>query len=260
MSARLLDNRLALTAPLMSPIKRDGAESLHLQVSRQIGGEIASGLLRAGDRLPPERVLCERLQVSRVTLRRGLAKLVDEGLLRPSHGRGWFVAAEQLGEPPNTLISFTGMGAARGLTATSRMLASRVRRASLDEADALGIAPGAEIFELERVRFLDGTPIALDWSRLPAARFPDLGARDFAESSLYAALEENGVMPTRAMCAVEAVEAGKRHARLLEIEPGTALLVLHQTTYDQRGAPIELGRIAYPGDRYRFRAVLVRPP
>jgi GntR family transcriptional regulator len=260
LSARFLDNRLALTAPLMSPIRRDGAEPLHLQVSRQIGGEIASGLLRAGDRLPPERVLCERLQVSRVTLRRGLAKLVDEGLLQPSHGRGWYVAAEQLGEPPNTLISFTGMGAARGLTAKSRVLASRIRRASLDEAEALGIAPGAEIFELERVRFLDGTPIAIDWSRLPAACLPDLAGRDFAASSLYAALEENGVMPTRATCAVEAVEAGKRHARLLEIEPGTAQLVLHQTTYDQRGAAIELGRIAYPGDRYRFRAVLVRPP
>jgi GntR family transcriptional regulator len=249
-----------MRAPLMSPIRRDGAEPLHLQVSRQIEGEIASGLLRAGDRLPPERILCERLQVSRVTLRRGLAKLVGEGLLRPSHGRGWFVAADQLGEPPNTLISFTDMGAARGLTTTSRVLRSRVRRASLDEADALGIAPGAEVFELERVRFLDGTPIALDWSRLPAARLPDLAGRDFSHSSLYAALEENGVRPTRATCAVEAAEAGKRHARLLEIEPGTALLVLHQTTYNQRGAAIELGRIAYPGDRYRFRAMLVRPP
>lgn len=249
-----------MTAPLLSPIRRDSAEPLHLQVSRQIGGEIASGQLRPGDRLPPERVLRERLHVSRVTLRRGLAKLVDEGLLRPSHGRGWFVAAEQLGEPPNTLISFTAMGAARGLVATSRVLSSRIRRASLDEADALGVAPGAGIFELERVRLLDGVPVALDCSRLPAARFPDLAKRDFARSSLYAALEELGVTPTRATCVVEAVEAGERHARLLEIEPGGATLVLHQTTYDQSGAAIELGRIAYPGDHYRFRAVLVRPP
>jgi GntR family transcriptional regulator len=249
-----------MAAPLVSPIERDGAEPLHVQVSRQIGGEIASGQLRPGDRLPPERVLCERLRVSRVTLRRGLAKLVDEGLLRPSHGRGWFVEAEQLGEPPNTLISFTAMGAARGLSASSRVLCSRIRRASLDEADALGIAPGAEIFELERVRLLDGVPVALDLSRLPAARFPDLAERDFARSSLYAALEEQRVTPTRATCDVEAVEAGERHERLLEIAHGSAMLVLHQTTYDQSGAAIELGQIAYPGDRYRFRAVLVRPP
>ena len=238
----------------------DASESLHLRVSRTIAEEIASGLLRSGDRLPPERVLCDRLGVSRVTLRRGLTTLKADGLIQSSAGRGWFVASPTLGEPPNALVSFTAMGAGRGLDASSRVLAATVRPATLDQAEALEVPPGADIFDLERVRMLDGIPVALDRSRLPLARAPGLIDVDFSTSSLYATLESQGVVPTRATCAVEATAADHRHGASLGIEAGTPLLVLRQTTFDQGGTPIELGCIVYPGDRYRFRALLVRPP
>jgi GntR family transcriptional regulator len=152
------------------------------------------------------------------------------------------------------------MGAARGLTVSSRVIAAQVRPATLDEAEMLQVAPGAELFDLERVRMLDGIPVALDNSRVPIAVAPGLPEVDFAHRSLYATLEHSGVIPSRASYAVEAVAADGRQAVLLEIEPGEAALWATQTTFDQRGRPIELGRIAYRGDRYRFRATLIRPP
>lgn len=251
---------MAIGALPSNAITKGGSEPLYAQVSRWLAGEIASGALHPGERLPSERSLCERLKVSRVTLRRALAALVEDGLLEVSASRGWFVSSGPVGEPPNALLSFTAMGAARGLTASSKVIATEVRPATLDEAEILEVAPGAEVFDLERVRMLDGIPVALDSSRVPIAVAPGLSDIDFANHSLYASLEERGVIPSRASYAVEAMAADDRQAVLLEIGPGEPMLVAIQMTFDQHGRPIELGRIAYRGDRYRFRATLVRPP
>ncbi len=236
----------------------NAAEPLYLQVTRAIAGDIAAGRLRPGDRLPSERRLCDDLGISRVTARRALRTLVDDGLVEASAGRGWFVASGPLSEPPNRLLSFSAMGRARGLDPTARVLGASVRHCSLDEADLLQIAPGADLFEIERLRLLDGVPVAIDRSRITLARCPRLVDVEFAIGSLYDTLEESGVVPTNADFTVEAAPAEKRAARLLGVEPGSPLLIARQRTYDQSGRPFELGLMVYRGDRYRFRARLSR--
>src|SRR5215510_9876982 len=93
---------------------------LHERVRQQLAGDVIAGVYPRGARLPSERDLCTRLNVSRVTLRRALSSLADDGLLAPSHGRGWYVAAERVGEPANTLMSFTAMARAQRLTPSSK--------------------------------------------------------------------------------------------------------------------------------------------
>ena len=131
--------------------------------------------------------------------------------------------------------------------------------ATLDEAEALGIGPGAPLFALERVRLLDGVPVAFDSSRVPLALAPSLVDVDFENASLYAELEAAGVMPARADYTVEAVAADARAAELLDVKPGAPLLVASQKTYDPDGRTIELAVITYRADRYRLRVSLMRP-
>jgi GntR family transcriptional regulator len=240
----------------LDPQSRD---PLWLQIAALIEAEVAGGVLGRGSRLPAERELCERLGVSRVTLRRALSHLVDEGVLESSHGRGWYVTTGVLGEPPNVLRSFTQTAAARGLEASARVIEAEVLPATIDEAEALAIAPGADVFHLRRVRLLGGVPIASDHVRLPLELGADLPALDFEAVSLYGSLEERGVVPTRADFSVEATVASPDQAALLGVDPGHPLLVTSQTTFDQRDRPIELATMAYRGDRYRFRASLRRP-
>lgn len=232
---------------------------LHERVRQQLTGDVVAGVYPRGARLPSERELCTRLCVSRVTLRRALAGLADDGLLAPSHGRGWYVAAERVGEPANVLMSFSAMAQAQRLTPSSRVLAQRVRPADLDEAHQMGVAPGAEIVDLRRLRMLDGLPVALDRSRVPLAMAPDLADGDFAKGSLYAALTDAGVAPQRADYSVEALPAEPDQADLLDLEVGQPLLVTHQVTFAADSRVIELGNIIYRGDRYRFRATLLAP-
>ncbi len=241
-------------------LNHDSPDPLWLQIARLIERDVAGGVLTRGRRLPPERELGRRLGVSRVTLRRALAHLVEEGVLESSQGRGWYVTTGLFGEPPNALRSFTESASARGLEAAARVLAAEVTPAVLEEAEALALAPGAELFRLRRVRLLGGIPIAVDDTRIPLAVAPGLPSVDFAHASLYATLTEHGVRPIRAEYAVEARGADADEAALLEVEPGRPVLVTHQTTVDAAGRPIELSRMTYRGDRYRFRAVLTTTP
>ena len=235
----------------------DAKTPLHLEVRDSIAQDIAAGLPGPGDRLPSERDLCERLNVSRLTLRRALKLLVDEGLLESAPGRGWFVAAGPVSEPANVLLSFSDMARARGLTPSATVLATAVRSARLDEAEVLMVAPGSDLFEIRRLRWLDGAATSIDHSRIPLAIAPGLPKIDFSNESLYAVLRHHGVEPTRAAAVVEAVPADAEQARLLEVEAGTPLLSLSQVTYAQHGRPIDMGNVTYRGDRYRFRANLL---
>ena len=119
----------------MSTTRREVPEPgqpLYVEVAQRIAHEIVRRDLRPGDRLPPERTLCRELGVSRLTLRRALLALADEGAVESDAGRGWFVGGGLLSEPPNALLSFTRMAASRGLTSSARVLTARVRPATID--------------------------------------------------------------------------------------------------------------------------------
>lgn len=229
-------------------------------VARVLATEIRGGPLRDAAHLPSERALVERFGVSRVTVRRALRALEEEGLVTSAAGRGWLVRAAHFEEPENELVSFSALAGEHGLGATARVLALRTREATLDEAERLGVAPGAEVVELDRVRLLDGVPVAIDRSLVPAARAPGLIERDWTTASLYTALAEAGVPPARADYVVQAAPADAEEAALFALAPGAPVLLAEQLTYDASGRPIQLCRLTYRGDRYRFRATLVRRP
>jgi GntR family transcriptional regulator len=249
------------TLDTVGTIRHDYPEPLWIQAVNLIAGEIASGVLKPGMRLPPERELCTQLSISRVTLRKALNKLVEDGLLSASHGRGWYVAATGTSkEWPNSLESFSETAARMGLTASSRVLAATVSPANLDEADELSIAPGTPLFHLERVRLLNAVPIALDRTYIPAALLPDHESIDFSRESLYAKLTDAGLDFNRADSTIEAREADGTIAGHLDIAEGKPVLVMHQLVYDRTERPMFSSTIQYSGDRYRLRTFFTRAP
>ncbi|HEX4721797.1 MAG TPA: GntR family transcriptional regulator [Pseudonocardiaceae bacterium] len=234
-------------------------EPLWIQAVALVRAEIEKGILQPGMRLAPERELCQQLGISRVTLRKALARLVDEGVLSASHGRGWYVSdVTPRKEWPNSLESFSETAARMGLRPHSTVLRAEASAASIDEAERLGIAPGTPLFCLERVRFLTGVPIAVDLTRVPMALVPDIETIDFSDRSLYAALADAGVEPIRADSTIEATKADVRIAEHLAMPPGDPLLVMHQLALDERQEPLFTSTIRYAGDRYRLRTSFAR--
>lgn len=247
----------------MTSIRPDYPDPLWIQAANLVKEEIAKGNLRPGMRLPPERELCLRLNISRVTLRKALGELVREGMVNSSHGRGWYVnGTPPRKEWPNSLESFTETASRMGLVASSRVLRAETVAATLDEAEELSIAPGTPMFHLERVRLLSGVPIAVDLTRIPLSLAPDLPAADFSTASFYDKVSAAGVQLRRADSTIEARPADEDVARHLDLGVGKPVLVMRQLVVDDTERPLFASTITYNGERYRLRTFFARsaPP
>lgn len=253
-----------MTGPVRQPRRRaigplgPADQPLYEQAHQALAELVASGTYRPGSRLPSERALGQALGVSRLTLRRALESLVALGIVERRASRGWFVAEGPVTGATNELMSFARMARARGLEPTSRVLRAEVRPATLDESEVLRMAPGASIHDLERLRMLDGIPIAVDRSLIPLARAPWLTQTDFAVTSLHASLEQRGIIPTTAEYTIGVADADERLGELLDLPAGKGLLQVTGVTFDQRGVPFELGWAVYRPDRYRMQTTLAR--
>ena len=234
-----------------------GEDLPSVQVLRRIEADIVTGRLLPGSRLAPERELGARLGVARNTLRRALATLGTKGLIQPRGRGGWVVVGpgvtEQVEGPP----SLTEWAARHGYVVTSEVLVAKARTATSGEASDLRIVASSKVFELERVRFIEGVPISLDHSVLHPRLIPTLAGIDFGNRSLYGTLRERaGLIPGRAQVVLRAVPASERAATLLTVHEGDPLLELDEMTFDQYDEPFETARLLNRGDRYAFATKL----
>jgi GntR family transcriptional regulator len=230
-----------------------------VRVIRRLEADIATGLLSPGERLAPERQLGARLDVARNTLRRALVDLAARGLIESRDRSGWFVNGRGVTiETIRGPQGLTDWAALHGLAVSSRVCAARMRKADENEARALRIPVGTKVFELERVRIVEGTPLSLDQSVLAPRLAASLTGLDFSARSLYQTLRElDGVEPSRAECLLRAITTDGRTADLLGLTEGDPLLELSETVFDQYGDPFEHGRHLNRGDRYAFRTTVV---
>ncbi|MBU6312363.1 MAG: GntR family transcriptional regulator [Actinomycetales bacterium] len=239
--------------------ERPGGRSPSLSAYRALTSSLAAGRWPPGSLLPSERALAEELGVSRTTLRHALKELADAGFLEPAPQRGWFVARAYISEGPNLLAGFSEAAAARGLTAGSRIVSADVRPCAFEVAEVLGIPPASEVVVLERVRTLDGLPVAVQTLSLPHRLVPDLHRALSDEGSLYRLLiEKYGLAPSRCDYTLQAEAATSHIAQLLDIAPESPVLVGHEVTIDTQDRVMAAGRMVYRGDAYRFTATLFR--
>lgn len=207
-----------------------------------------------GDPFPPERELAVRFGVARETLRQALQELLVEGRIE-RRGRGTVVSTPKLVQPLS-LESYTE-GAVRMGRKPGRLLVTwEDVAADADLAEGLDIAEGDPVMHLERVLLADGQRIGLESSYLSSRRFGDFTATFDPTTSLYAAIRASGVEFGSAVERIETVLASPREAGLLESTTAMPMLRLHRRSLDTDGAPIEVVRSLYRGDRVAFEALL----
>lgn len=238
---------------------RSAGRSPSLSAYRALASSLASGRWPPGSLLPSERALADELGVSRTTLRHALRELADVGVLEPAPQRGWFVARAFISEGPNVLMGFSEGAAARGLTAGSQTISVSRHPCSFEMAELLGIPPASEVIAFERVRTLDGLPVAVQSLSLPHRLVPELDLESLDDTSLYRLLAEKyGLTPSRCDYTLQADAASEHVAELLDIAVGSPVLVGHEITVDSQDRVIAAGQMVYRGDAYRFTATLFR--
>lgn len=224
----------------------------YLRLRSAIRNVIDRRAIAPGHALPSERDLAAALGLSRVTVRKAIGGLVEDGALTQRRGAGTFVAA-RIVKPISRLTSFTEDLRARGLDARSEYFERDVGEVTPEESMAMNLAPGARVVRLYRVRRAGDEPLAVERSVVPADLLPD---PMLVEDSLYAALEARGCRPRRALQRLRAVPLGARHARLLHLRVGSVALNIERRSFLDDGRVVEFTTSWYRGDAYDFVAEL----
>ncbi len=220
-----------------------GPVPLHHQVYLDLTAALDEGVWRVGDRVPPERVLAERYGCSLITVRRALSELAREGRLERTPGRGTSVRRPPVVRDITARAGFLDEMRSRGLEPYAVVVTSRTEPAADLVAGALGIAIGAPVHYLERVRGADGVPYLLEQARLSAERFPGLLGEDYTTVSLYEVLERRfGVVISHTREAISAVVPDRREASLLALRSERPAICLEGTAAGPDLVPVEHSR------------------
>lgn len=234
---------------------REGHGPRYEQLYRHLVACIADGTLAADTQIPPERELADLAQVSRVTVRKAVAQLVEDGQLEQRRGAGTFVKVprNRLDNSRSALVSFTDYMRQRGKVPTSRVLSAGLFAPTPDEQQALGLMVSGKVARIERLRSASGVPMALEYSSWPPDILPNPQA---VQGSLYEHVRAMGHVPTHAVQRVSAANLRVSEAQLLNMEPGQAVLRIDRTGYLDTGRPVEFTRGLYRSDIYDFIAEL----
>ncbi|HEY2044202.1 MAG TPA: GntR family transcriptional regulator [Jatrophihabitans sp.] len=212
--------------------------------------------LAPGEPVPTERELADLVATSRTTVRQALSELVIEGRLVRRQGSGTYVAEPKLAWPLQ-MSSFTEQAASSGLKVDTTLLSAERIPATEEIAELLKIKLGAPVHRIERLREVNGAPMALEQSHLSARRFPGLAKALRQTGSLYQVLAETwNVRVVRATETIETGPASPRESELLATDTGSPLLILSRHSFDAESKPVEWVRSWYRGDRYTFVARL----
>jgi GntR family transcriptional regulator len=243
---------LPTLSQVLPPLDESSAQPLYQQLQRALRGAIENGIIGPDDALPPERDLAEMLKVSRITVRKAIDELVDDGLLIRKQGSGTFVS-NRVEKNFAKLTSFSEDMRARGREPRSVWLNRAAGTVTPEESLTLRSSPGTPVFRFHRIRYADDAPMAIEYATVIASCLTSL---DDVENSLYEALERTGNRPVRALQRLRAVLLTAEQAKLLKAQEGEAGLLVARVGYLKDGRAVEYSQSYYRGEIYDFVAEL----
>jgi GntR family transcriptional regulator len=223
------------------------------EIADDLRGRIEGGDLRGRRLLPSESELSARYEASRVTVRKALDGLRAEGLIDSRQGFGWFVATEPIRQHLGRLGTIEEQLEADGRRSERRILDFGFVAAPPRVREVLG---AEQVLRVARVNLADGEPFARVTVWCPEELGATLSRAQVAERTF---LELLPVRLGGAVQTIEAQAASAEDAELLEIPPGSPVLVCERITSDEAGQPVLIAEHVFPGHRSAFTVDLPRP-
>lgn len=222
---------------------------LYMKLKQAVEAAIEAEELLQGDALPAERDISDTYGVSRVTVRKAIDRLVEDGVLVRRHGSGTFVAApvQRMDQPLARATTFTEDMARRGMVASSEWLVRGLFVPNSDEMMTLGLSGSAKVARLHRLRLADAVPMAIEYASLPEDILPDPEA---VTLSLYAHLQARNSRPVRAIHRISARLLDEDESALLGVSAGSATLCVQRVAYLPGGRVAEVTKTLYRNDLY----------
>jgi len=229
------------------------------QIAAHVRHLIKDQKLLQGQTFYSEGELARMLGISKMPVRQAFQKLRSEGLLLLARGKRPVIGSGKLPWNFQELRGFSEEMRRRGLQPSAKVLSVEMCEPDAQVANALKLSPDAKIYCLRRLRFVDGEPVAVVTSYLPASIFPEIDKQDLEGQSLYRIFEH--VYKRRLHWAQEIIGAAlatEEDGKVLQAGTGIPVLLIKETTYDSQEVPIEYSVSVLRGDRYSASVVSIR--
>ncbi|CAN7720190.1 phosphonate metabolism transcriptional regulator PhnF [Bosea sp. LjRoot237] len=221
------------------------------RIADALAASIEQGEYEPGDTLPASVALAERYGVHRHTVRQAFRHLAERGLVTVSRGRGTQVTAPRFPYRLGRRVSMRSNFGKLGIIGSSETLSTAQIAGEAEACETLGLKAGAALWQVEGLSRADGTPIGTGVHWLSVARFPGFDtAFRAAGASMTAAFKAYGIEDyVRLSTRLTARLASEREAALLQIEPGTAVMVSLAIDALPDLTPIHIVNSVFAGER-----------
>jgi GntR family transcriptional regulator len=237
--------------PRSAQVDLDSYEPAYVQLANILRRQIAAGTYRAGDRLPSETELCQQYALSRMTVRRVIKMLADEGVVRTSQGRGTFVRPWALGGATFKLKQLQSL--ADDGTAAVKILEARMVTADERVARKLAIRAGQKTIYIRRLLFLKDEPVIYHREYLvqdPKRPLVETAMEVTSLRGFFDGSDERDAFK-RGEVSIQVTMLTEEESRLLR-SPVPGAFLLEHVFYDFDDRPASWGWFLCRGDRLQF--------
>lgn len=226
---------------------------MYKQLSENILQEISNGTYPPGSKIPTEFELSKIYNVSRVTVRKALYILQEKGYLDRKSGKGTFVAEQKFQRGlSNNVMGFSEMCKMLGMTSGARTIKISLEEPSVDEARLMNLSENDKVLVLERIRYANGKPVAIEISKFPES-FSFLFGENLNDKSLFAILRDKySIYPDHSRKTIDIIFAGSKQAKELNISKGYPLLRIKNITRDMDEKYLWLSTQLCIGDKFKL--------
>jgi GntR family transcriptional regulator, phosphonate transport system regulatory protein len=236
--------------PTLDLAARAPRDSFWTRIAAELAEAIARGVYPPGQRLPSEHALAEQFGVNRHTIRRSLASLSSQGLLRVTQGSGTYVEEFAIDLMLAKRTRHHQSMALAGMRGALRVLGSETVRATSAQARALQVPPRSALLRLQVLREAEQQPLLVGERFFPLPRFAQLEAVVRETGSITAAFAAHGVADyTRQESRITAQLPEPEVAAQLRQPATRPVLFVESVNVDTEARPIEFARTWFAGDR-----------
>jgi DNA-binding GntR family transcriptional regulator len=222
------------------------------EIADDLRARVDAGEFGAGRLLPSEADLSAHYGASRVTIRRALEQLRDEGRLDARQGFGWFVASDRIRQSLGRLATLEDQLAASGIHPERHVLEFAFVAA---DDHVRSVLQTEQVLRVRRLNLADGVPFAIVTVWCPAALGHHLSLADVERSPFYELL----AVPLRGAIQTIAADAARlEDAELLGIPAGSPVLRCERVTMSEDDVAVLVSAHVFPAHRTEFVVEMTR--
>lgn len=221
---------------------------LYVKFAETVEQSVRAGVLSAGSVLPGERDLSEQTGVSRITVRKAMETLEEQGIVIRTRGYGTQIS-DKFEYSLKEAKGFSQQVVLRGKKPDTLWVNKSIVKCSKEVAELLNISPDSDVFMLKRIRYVDEDPVSIEESYVPVGLIDD---PDDIGISLYDYFRSHNIIPQRTKSKVSARMPDKAFQSHIKLDSAIPVLVIKQVAFDHLNRPIEYSYNLCRSDMYVF--------